>query len=177
MKIKTERLVMRPYAEDDLQNCYKLFSDKKNLYYLDDLVVENLEEARLSLQEAIQKMQNGEARRFAVTLDGKLIGGVGYDITDVTPIGRIGHMGWFLMPEYHNKGYITEAARGLLNYAFAQDNCIRITTACYRENMPTQKVMEKVGFRKEAEKLESQWHDGKMKDRLEFAINRKEWNI
>lgn len=175
MKIATERLVMRPYGSDDLQAYYKLLSDKDNLYYLGDIVVENLEEARLSLQEATHKMQKGEASRFAVTLDGKLIGGIGYDITDITPIGKIGHMGWFLMPEYHNKGYITEATRALLNYAFTQDNCIRITTGCYRENLPTQKVMEKVGFRKEAEKLKAAWHDGKMKDRLEFAINRKEW--
>ena len=35
--------------------------------------------------------------------------------------------------------------------------------------------MEKVGFRKEAEKPSAMWHDGQMKDRLEFAINRDEY--
>jgi RimJ/RimL family protein N-acetyltransferase len=35
--------------------------------------------------------------------------------------------------------------------------------------------MRKLGFRKEAERIESQWHDGKMKTRLEFAINKNEY--
>jgi RimJ/RimL family protein N-acetyltransferase len=44
-----------------------------------------------------------------------------------------------------------------------------------RENIPTQKVMVKVGFRKEAEKPNAMWLDGQMRDRLEFALNRDEY--
>ena len=177
MKLETKRLIIRPYDEKDLSDCHKILSDKENMYYLDDITVETLEEARLSLQDCMEKMQNGEARRFAVTLkeSGKLIGGVGYDIMEVNPMGRVGNIGWFILPEYQNKGYITEAASSVLDYAFLRDNCVRITTGCYKENKPTQKVMAKLGFRQEAEKIKAQWHDGKMKDRLEFAINRYEY--
>jgi len=177
MIIETNRLIMRPYKETDLLDYHMLLSDKVNMYYLDDIISETLEDSKLSLQDAIQKMQNGEARRFAVTLkdSGQSIGGAGYDITAVTPVGRVGHMGWFIMPSHQNKGYATEAARHVLAYAFTQDNCIRITTGCYKENIPTQKVMHKLGFRQEADKIGAEWHDGKMKDRLEFAINRDEY--
>jgi RimJ/RimL family protein N-acetyltransferase len=34
--------------------------------------------------------------------------------------------------------------------------------------------MAKLGFRKEAEKLKAQYHDGEMKDRFEYAINKDE---
>jgi len=84
-------------------------------------------------------------------------------------------MGWFIMPEQQNKGYITEAAERLLEYAFLQDNCVRVATACFKENASTQRVMAKLGFRKEAEKLNAMWHDGQLRDRLEFAINRGEF--
>ena len=177
MRLESKRLIMRPYEENDLMDCHQLLSDKENMYYLDDITTETLEETRLSLKEAIEKIHNGDAQRFAVTLkeSGQLIGGVGYDITDINPLGRIGHIGWFILPEYQNKGYITEAASRVLDYAFLQDNCVRITTGCYKENKPTQKVMAKLGFRLEAEKISAQWHDGEMKDRLEFAMNKDEY--
>jgi len=36
--------------------------------------------------------------------------------------------------------------------------------------------LEKAGFRKESEKLKAVYHDGVMKDRLEYAINKDEFN-
>jgi len=50
-----------------------------------------------------------------------------------------------------------------------------VTTACYAENAPSRRVMEKVGFRKEGERLRAQYHDGCMKDRLEYALNKDEF--
>jgi tagatose 1,6-diphosphate aldolase len=125
---------------------------------------------------------NDNARRFCIVLkeygNDKLIGGVGYEIAAVTPLGKIADpMGWFIMPEFQNNGYITEAAKCVLDFAFLQDDCVRVVTGCYKDNLPTQKVMDKVGFRKEGERFEAQYHDGKMKDRLEYAINKDEWEI
>ncbi|MCL2387918.1 MAG: GNAT family N-acetyltransferase [Defluviitaleaceae bacterium] len=173
--IETERLVLRTYEESDLPEYCKMLSDRENLYYINDIIiVDSLEEARQSLHEAIEFFKTGQARRFAVTLkgDSTLIGSVGYDITETTPIGRIGHMGWFIVPEHQGRGYITEAAKRVLAFAFQEDNCIRITTGCHAENIPSRKVMAKVGFQQEATKIKAVWHDGEMKDRLEFAINK-----
>ena len=177
MILKTKRLTLRPYEEADLPEYFALLSDKKNMYYLDDIITETVDNARQSLSEAIALMKNGKARRFALTLkgDNKLIGAVGYDVTATTPLGRIGHMGWFIFPEHQGKGYITEAAYRVLDYAFCEDNCIRIATGCYADNIPTQRVMDKVGFRLEGKRIKAAYHDGKMKDRLDYAINKDEW--
>jgi len=175
--LQTPRLTLRPYHESDLPEYFTLLSNKTNLYYLNDIVTETQESARQSLAEAIALMQSTQARRFAITLNNnpKLIGGVGYDITATTPLGRVGHMGWFILPQHQNKGYVTEAAKRVLEYAFDEDNCIRITTGCYKENAPTQKVISKLGFRQESHEIKAQYHDGVMKDRLGFAINIDEW--
>lgn len=177
VKLESKRLIMRQYKESDLPDYHKLLSDKKNMYYLSDISTDTLEESRESLKEAIEVNEQDKARRFCIELreNGKLAGAVGYDITAETPAGKVGHLGWFIMPEYQNNGYVTEAAKKILEFAFLHDNCVRITTGCYKDNIPTQKVMAKVGFRKEAEKIEAQWHDGQMKDRLEFAINKSEF--
>ena len=179
MILETERLILRHYRESDLEDYYNVLSDADNLYYLDDIVVRTMDEAQQGLNEAINYTESGKKRLFGVIIKGRsnIIGGVGYDITDETPAERIGHMGWFIITEHQNKGYITEAVKRLLVYAFTEDNCVRITTGCYKENLPTQKVMRKVGFRQEADKTKAQWHDGEMKDRLEFAINRDEFSV
>lgn len=178
-KLKTKRLILRPYEERDLPEYHRLFSDKKNMYFLDDLIKNTLEESQKDLKCTIEESKTGKVRRFCVTLKeiDKLIGGIGYDIKAETPVGKIVHMGWFIMPEYQNKGYVTEAAKKVLEFAFLHDNCIRVETGCFKDNIPTQKVMAKVGFRKEAEKIKAQWQDGKMKDRLGFAINKNEYML
>ena len=177
VRLETERLILRQYEEGDLRDYHKLMSDKKNMYFLSDITTDTLDESRGSLKEAIELDRQGKARRFCVELKetGRLAGGTGYDIITTTPIGKIGAMGWFIMPEYQNKGYITEAVKKVLEFAFLQDGCVRIVTGCYKDNIPTQKVMQKAGFRQEAEKIDAQWHDGRMKTRLEFALNRDEY--
>ena len=177
VRLETERLIVRSYEEKDLPEFHRLFSDKKNMYFVNDIMTNTLEESQKSLREAIELNKSGKARRFCVALkeNDVLIGGIGYDIQAETPVGKIGGMGWFIMPEFQNKGYITEAAKKILEFAFMHDNCVRIETGCYKDNMPSQKVMAKVGFRKEAEKIKSKWHDGQMKDRLGFAINKDEY--
>ena len=175
IKLETERLILRTYEEKDLPEYHKIMSDRQNMYYMDDIMTDTLEESRESLKNAIDITESGKARFLAVTLNDKLIGSCGYDLKAETPVGKIVHMGWFIMPEYQNKGYITEAAKKVLEYAFTCDNCVRVETGCYTENLPTQRVMAKVGFRKEAERIQAQWHDGKMKDRLGYALNRDEY--
>jgi RimJ/RimL family protein N-acetyltransferase len=175
--LETERLILRQYEENDLPEYFKLFSDKRNMYFLNDITVDTLEEARESLKAAIEINEKEKARRFCIALKNvnKLIGGIGYEIAANTPFGKIADpMGWFIMPEFQNRGYVTEAAKKVLEFAFLQDNCVRIVTGCYAANIPTQKIMAKAGFRKEGERIKSQFHDGEMKDRLEYAINRDE---
>ncbi|MCL2499755.1 MAG: GNAT family N-acetyltransferase [Defluviitaleaceae bacterium] len=176
--LETERLILRDYKESDLPDYHRILSDEKNMYYLYDIVTHSLEDARKSLLDAIAVNAAAKARRFAVTLKGcgTLIGAAGYEIPWTTPLGKIADpMGWFIRAEYQNKGYITEAVKRILDFAFMQDNCVRVVTGCFKDNLPTQKVMAKTGFRKEADKPAAMFLDGKMRDRLEFAINRDEY--
>jgi ribosomal-protein-alanine N-acetyltransferase len=177
--LETERLILRNYRESDLEDYFKLFNDEKNMYYLPGLVLRTLEEAQASLKDAMEANAKGTARRFAITIKGSdiLIGGVGYEITYTTHLGKVADpMGWFLMPEYHNRGYMTEAVKRLLAFAFLQDNCVRVVTACFKDNVPSHKVIVKTGFRQEAEKIAAMYLDGVMRDRLEFALNYGEYS-
>jgi len=175
--LETDRLILRKYRESDLEEYHKILSDKDNMYYFIPfgIVTNAVEESKESLRSAIGLGANEYRFCVALKASDKMIGGIGYAVAAETPVGKVAdQMGWFVASEHQNKGYITEAAKRLLGYAFLKDNCIRVETACFKENLPTQRVMAKLGFRKEAEKIEAMWHDGKMRDRLEFAINKNE---
>ncbi len=174
--IETERLRLRENLPEDLHKLHELLSDRDNMYFLDDITTNTIEETAQNLQQAIA---NADGHYFCIEdkFTNEYIGQLGYTITQATPIGNVVHMGYFIMPRHQRKGYTAEAAKAAIAYAFGCDNVIRITTACYGDNIPSMKVMEKVGFRREGVKIKAQWHDGKMKDRLEYAINKDEYNI
>ena len=169
--LETDRLILRGYKESDLNDLHRLLSDKKAMYFLDDIGTNSIEESAKNLKDAIS---NTNGRRFCIRdkTSGQYIGAMGYHITAATPLGKIVHMGYFLLPEHHGHGYATEAAKKVIEFALLQDGCIRITTACYKDNEPSRNVIEKVGFRREGERIKAQYHDGVMKDRLEYGLNK-----
>ncbi len=172
--LETNRLIIRDEKESDLNEMHRLWSDKNTMYYLDDILMNNIEETAENLKIGIA---NSDGHYFCICdkAAGHYLGNIGYTITDTTPFGKIVHMGYLLLPEYHGKGYMTEAVKKVIEFAFANDDCVRITTGCYKENVASYKVMEKSGFKKEGERIKAQYHDGVMKDRLDYAINKDEF--
>jgi len=173
VRLETERLVIRDYELNDLENLHKLLSDKVNMYFLDDIITNTINETKENLQAAI-KNEDGHYFCICDKQTGEFIGSIGYTITDINPLGKVVHMGFFILPEFHGKGYTAEAGKTAINFAFKEDGCIRMTTGCYKDNLPSQKVIGKLDFRKESVRIKAQYHDGVMKDRLEYAINKDE---
>jgi len=174
MIIETDRLLIRDYNETDLQDMHRLWSDKETMYYLDDILCETIGDTVKYLQIGIA---NADGHYFCICdkTTGNYMGSIGYTITDATPLGKAVHMGYMLLPEHRGQGYMPEAVKKVIKFAFTQDNCIRLTTGCHKDNEASRRVMEKAGFRKEGERIKAAYHDGVMKDRLEYAINKDEW--
>jgi ribosomal-protein-alanine N-acetyltransferase len=63
----------------------------------------------------------------------------------------------------------------LIRFAFEEDRVFRISCGCIKDNVGSEKVMIKCGMTKEAEFESFVWHDGKLKDRVEYRILKNEW--
>ena len=103
------------------------------------------------------------------------VGSIGYTVTDETSVGKLVHMGYFTYPKFWGNGYTSEALKKVLEYAFTADNVYRVTTGCLAENVGSERVMQKNGMIKEAEHVNYEWHDGKMKTRIEYRLLKNEW--
>lgn len=174
VKIETGRLMVRDYKKTDLNDMHRLWSDKQTMYYLDGILCNTIEDTKKYLKNGLD---NTDGHYFCICdkATGDFMGSIGYTITDTTPLGKVVHMGYMLLPEYHRHGYMPEATKKVIEFAFTKDGCIRITTGCHKENDASRKVIERAGFRKEGEKIKAVYHDGVMKDRLEYAINKDEF--
>lgn len=178
--LQTERMVIRDYEKEDLNSHHKLMSDREEMRYLPDIMTHSLEESKKDLDEAIADQENPERKFYFLRMEeretGKLIGEIGYTVLEVTPVGKIVHLGYYSHKKYWGQGYMTEALRRVLQFAFEENHVYRVTTGCNPENAASEKVMKKCGMIKEAYMKEKCWFEGKMCDRVEYRMLKPEWN-
>lgn len=178
INLKTQRLIIRDHVQADLEDHHRIMSDERVMYYIQDIKTHSLEESKANLQLAIDEVDNPKRTLYFLRIENKLgehIGEIGYTVTDFTPVGKLVHLGYFIFPEFWGQGYVTEAFHEIMRFAFIEDNVFRITTACYKDNAGSEKVMQKCGMTKEGEFKQVQWHDGMMKDRVQYRMLKNEW--
>ena len=177
--LTTERLIIRDPKLTDIDDWHRLLSDNQNMYFLQDIMTATHDESLRNLEDAVNDISNSERTKYFFAITNKdtdeFIGSVGYTVTEVTPVGKLVHMGYFILPEHHGLGYVTEAVIEVLRFAFEDNNVFRVSTGCFSDNIASERVMQKCGFIKEAERKLYQWHDGKMKDRVEYRLLKDEW--
>jgi ribosomal-protein-alanine N-acetyltransferase len=110
---------------------------------------------------------------WAVEHEGTVIGGinVGFDFEHL-----LGEIGYSIAPVHWNKGICTEAARAVVDAAFATHADLnRLHARADADNTASQRVMEKVGMVKEGVLRMSKIERGEAIDEAWFAILRSEW--
>lgn len=179
--LETERFILRDYCEADFEEYYRLKSDSKTMYYLKDIQLSTREEAHEDFCNVLDDLSKPDRKFYFLHIELKdsheQVGSVGYTVVDNTPVGKIVGAGYFIYPKFWGKGYTTEAFRRVLEFAFSENNVYRLSTGCLAENKGSERVMQKCGLIKEAEHIDHEWHDGKMKTRLEYRLLVSEWNI
>lgn len=177
--LETERLILRDYHEDDFDEYYRLKSDPKTMYYLQDIQLHSKEEAYKDFHKVLADLSQSNRKFYFLHIELKdtheQVGSAGYTVTDETPVGKMVGAGYFIYPKFWGKGYTTEAFQRVLAFAFSENNVYRVSTGCLAENVGSERVMQKCGLIREAEHIDYEWHDGKMKTRLEYRLLRREW--
>ena len=100
-----------------------------------------------------------------------------------TKIGFIAHflsageteIGYSMVPEERNKGYVTEAIQIIVDYLFLAKDIVRIQAKSDPENVASWKALEKVGFRREGVLRKTFYCRGKWRDDCMYSLLREEW--
>ena len=142
MIIETERLNIRNHKISDLESMYKLYSDKKAMYYLPHLFTEKINTVRENLLNIIEEEKSKERNRYFYCIElkneKKYIGEIGFTIICKNDNKAV-DIGYFIFPEYWGKEYVTEAMKALIKFAFDKCNISKIIASFYRENIGSKK--------------------------------------
>jgi len=179
INLETERLIIRDHISDDIIQHHELLSNEKAMYYLNDIKTHSLEESRYNLAESIDEIAKMSRTKYFFRIELKNtkehLGEIGYTVTEITPFGKLVSLGYFTHSTFWNNGYVSEAVKEVFRFAFEDNDVFRISTGCLKDNIASERVMQKCGMTKEAEYKMHTWHYGEMKDRVEYRITKKEW--
>lgn len=180
--LKTKRLILRPWKEEDLEPFAQLNADPRVMEYFPATL------SRQESDEMMKRMQTKIEERgwgwWAVSLatDGKFIGFIG--MNDVTQATLPAHftpaveIGWRLAYPFWGKGYAVEGALACLKYGFETLNLEEIVAFTAVQNMRSRKVMEKIGMRHDPKDDfdHPKLPDGHtLKRHVLYRINHSEW--
>ena len=107
---------------------------------------------------------------FVEKKDGTKIGGIIHFLA-----GNPLEIGYSLVPSERGKGYCSEAVKIMVDYLFLSRELVRIQATTDVNNLASQRVLEKAGFKKEGVIRKSAFIRGKWRDGCLFSILREEW--
>lgn len=91
----------------------------------------------------------GPIENFAIEIDGQAVGGIGIIMgTDVERISA--EIGYWLGETYWGQGIMTSVVKDTVKYAFEKLPVTRLFACVFEYNISSMKVLEKVGFTKQA---------------------------
>jgi len=93
---------------------------------------------------------------------------------NVLPAGWV-EVGYALVPSEMGKGYGTEALQILVYYLFLTKDIARVQATTHVKNKASQRILEKVGFKKEGTIRNAGFVRGQWQDDYLFGIIREEW--
>jgi RimJ/RimL family protein N-acetyltransferase len=175
--IETERLLLRPWRDSDLDDLHAMRSRPDVVRYLYGDVRSREECAEMLAERRTQTSVAAEGDGLALAVerrqDGRVIGDLTLWLRSAEY--RQGEIGFVFHPDAQGKGYAREAATALLGVAFGELGMHRVFGRTDGRNEASAALMRRLGMRQEAHFRENEIFKGAWEDELYFAVLASEW--
>ncbi|GAA5197496.1 GNAT family N-acetyltransferase [Rugosimonospora acidiphila] len=148
--LETDRLILRPFRDDDLDPLAALNADPEVMRYIADGSTRDREQTSAGLARMRQDWAERGYGAFAVEIrdTGEFTGWVTLAIPTFLPeVLPSVEIGWRLAREFWGRGIATEGARAVLRFGFVDRELDRIVSIRHVDNQASGRVMEKLGLR------------------------------
>jgi RimJ/RimL family protein N-acetyltransferase len=168
MILKTPRLILRPFAADDLDRMAELLTNKDFMRFSMGPMTQ--EQTKSFLDKVIGWDRDGMPSQFAMIVrsSGLLVGYCGFFHHEVDGKMEI-EIGYRLDSTFWNRGLATEAARTVRDHGFRNLRLEYVISLIHPENHPSRRVAEKNGMILERETTFRGFAT------FVFAITRQRW--
>jgi len=172
--LTTPRLRLRPFAATDTDAIFALHSNVRVLRYWDAPPWKERAQAERFIAVCGQIAEEGTGARLAVehAADNVFIGWC--SLARWVPTYRSAGLGYCLDEAAWGKGFATEAAGALLQWAFDTLDLNRVQAETDTRNIASSRVLEKLGFVREGTLREDCIVDGEVSDSWVYGLLRRE---
>jgi len=154
LSFETERLSLRVLDIRDKEHCFQ-YRSLPEICRFQSWKPSGTEEIDAFIERNLLVIPNTPNTwlQLAVCLkDGRLIGDIGIHFLDD---GFQAELGYTIAPDFQGRGYAEEAVRAATHFLFSSLMKHRITASVDPDNLKSIKLLEKIGFRKEAHFVKS----------------------
>lgn len=145
--LETERLIMRPFRESDLEQYRRVLSAgpvRESLHLPDKMTTEDVWQ-RMALFLGQWELRNHGQWALEEKVTGSFVGRAGLHCPERADWPGI-EVGWALHPDYWGRGYASEAGRASVDWAFANHDVDALYSIILPTNEPSMAVARRLGF-------------------------------
>ena len=165
-QLETERLWLRPFRFDDSQAFYKITHNPANLTFIFPAQVSQAESDYLLVHYFMKEPLGTWALEDKASQ--QMIGAI--RLEKLNPTKQTAEIGYFVQQDFWGQGLATESLKTISFLALAEFGLRSLSIITHRENLASQKVALKAGFKLARAFKGSDRYSRKMRDYLEFQL-------
>lgn len=147
IRIETNRLILRNFKMEDIEDFYEYMSLESTATY-EDFYPLTYEECVASLKK---RVEHDNVLAVVLKETNKLIGDVNFSLEDEIDTYEIGYD---FNETFGKKGYATEACIAMMNHIFYKAGGRRVYAECNDDNIASIRLLERIGMRREGHFME-----------------------
>lgn len=165
---ETKRLIVRPFSYADGDDFYNIVSSPANLPFLFPSQVDRA----LALDMMVEKFMRSPLGKWALVDKGtnKMIGALCFEVLDEHK--KTAEISYFLKRDYWRQGLMTEVVQQLVFLAFDKLELRELMIVTHLENLASQSVARKAGFKQVEQYRGSDRYSHKMRNYLKFSLKK-----
>jgi len=175
-QLETKRLILRRMSQNDAGFYFALFSDPDIIEMTTFDGPKDLDAARKELQDyCLDNFVNDTGVRWGITRKGnpELIGTCGF--YKWIKHARRAEIGYDLTATHRKQGVMTEALTAMIDFLFGPAQFNRLEAFTDPRNIGSNRLLEKLGFRREGILRDYTFFRGRFLDDYMYALLRSDW--
>lgn len=176
-QLETTHLLLRDLCPEDAPAIFRIFSDPQVTRYYDLETFSSHAQARELIDRFRQRFANRIGLRWGIVpraAPDSLLGTCGFNAWFQS--SRRAIVGYDLIRSHWRRGIISQALTAILHFGFEQMSLNRAEALTFVENLPSQRLLEKLGFQREGILREYEYLQDRFVDMAIYSLLEREFN-
>lgn len=175
--LETERLILRKAVMEDVDDLFYIQLDPELRKYMCSAKIwKSLDREQFAFSKVLESYKDLNFYRWTIVRkeDNKVLGSIILNMHDEK--AKVGGIDYYLRKDEWNKGYTTEAAKRVLDFAFQDLKLNRVESSGSKYNPGTYKVMEHIGLKYEGLRKKAYfYYYGGIQDLILYGLTKEEY--